>query len=134
MSTSVSHDVLLRCVAPSGRRTTLAVTLVYADADPYAVRLVFHGPHDDIAWMVDRELLIAGLDQAVGEGDVLVRPTPAGDAVEIGFHSPDGSLRTTVPRPDLDGFLARTLEVVPLGDEWVDADELLEALLGSQTE
>lgn len=126
---SVSQDVLLRCQAPSGRRTTLAATLHYAAVDPYAVRVVFHGPRDDVAWLVDRQLLVAGRSAPAGLGDVLVRP---GDGVvEIRFRSPDGSLDTVLPRVDLDLFLARTLAVVPLGEEQVDADLLLSALLGS---
>jgi len=132
MSASVSHDVLLRCLAPSGRRTTLAATLVYTDADPYAVRVVFHGPHDDVSWLVDRQLLLAGRSVASGQGDVLVRP---GDGiVEICFRSPDGTLETVLPRPDLDAFLVRTTALVPLGEERVDADELLTALLASDAE
>lgn len=133
-STSVTQAVLLRCRTPSGRRTTLSATLAYADLDPYAVRVVFHGPQDEVAWLVDRELLIGGLDGAVGEGDVLVRPRRGGEMIEIRFRSPDGSLSTTLPRTELGAFLSRTLGVVALGEEQVDADELLVALLGSGTE
>jgi hypothetical protein len=133
-STSVTQAVLLRCRTPSGRRTTLTATLAFADLDPYAVRVVFHGPQDEVAWLVDRELLIAGLESSVGEGDIRVRPRRGGEAVEIRFRSPGGSLTTTLPRADLGVFLARTLDVVALGDEQVDADELLAALLASGTE
>ncbi|HTW18300.1 MAG TPA: SsgA family sporulation/cell division regulator [Nocardioides sp.] len=133
-STSVTQAVLLRCRTPSGRRTTLTATLAFADLDPYAVRVVFHGPQDEVTWLVDRELLIAGLESSVGEGDIRIRPRRGGEAVEIRFRSPDGSLTTTLPRADLGVFLARTLDVVALGDEQVDADELLAALLASGTE
>jgi hypothetical protein len=130
MTASVCHDVLLHCLAPSGRRTTLAATLAYADLDPYAVRVVFHGPRDDIAWLVDREVLMAGRHRPAGEGDVMVRPD-ARDTVAVRFSSPQGSLETWLPRCHLDSFLAATLELVPLGTESVDADDLLVALLAS---
>lgn len=131
MSACVSHDVLLHCLAPSGRRTTLAATLAYAELDPYAVRVVFHGPREDIAWLVDRELLMAGRHSPAGEGDVRVRPT-ARDAVTVRFSSPAGILETWLPRHHLDAFLARTLDLVPLGAEAVDADQLLQALLAAE--
>jgi hypothetical protein len=133
MTMSVSHDVLLRCQAPSGRRTTLAATLEYAESDPYAVRVVFHGPADDVTWLVDRQLLMAGRYVPAGVGDVLIRPDLDG-RVEIRFRSPAGSLVTLLPLADLDHFLARTLAIVPLGREQVDTERLREALLGSQTE
>ncbi|WP_170867168.1 SsgA family sporulation/cell division regulator [Nocardioides lianchengensis] len=129
----MSHDVLLRCATPSGRRTTLAATLAYAELDPYAVRVVFHSPHDDVAWLVDRELLIAGLEVVAGDGDVRARPVAAG-MIELRFRSPAGSLVALLPRTDLDVFLARTLDLVPLGEERIDADELLVALLASEAE
>lgn len=131
MSTTVSHDVLLRCVAPSGRETTLAVTLGYDAADPYAVRFDFHGPREDVAWLVARELLMTGRHTPTGEGDVLVRPD-ARDAVLVQFRSPAGSLETTLPRCHLDAFLDRTLALVPVGAETVDPDELLDALLQAE--
>ncbi|WP_244928561.1 SsgA family sporulation/cell division regulator [Nocardioides sp. W7] len=134
ISGTVSHAVLLRCRTPSGRRTTLSATLAYADLDPYAVRVVFHGPRDDVAWLVDRELLIAGLEVAVGEGDILVRPRRSWEAIEIRFRSPTGCLVTALPRTELGAFLAATLDVLALGGERVDADELLVALLASGTE
>lgn len=134
VNASVHHDVLLCCLAPSGRRTTLAATLTYAAVDPYAVALVFHGPSDDVVWLVDRQLLMAGRDAAVGEGDVLVRPARGEGTIVIQLRSPDGTLEAVLPRDDLDAFVARTLAVVPIGEERLDPELLLDALLGSEAE
>lgn len=131
---SVRHDVLLCCLAPSGRRTTLAATLSYTALDPFAVALVFHGPSDDVVWLVDRQLLMAGRDAAAGEGDVLVRPARGEGTIVIQLRSPDGTLEAVLPRDDLDAFVARTLALVPLGEERLDPELLLDALLGSEAE
>jgi hypothetical protein len=51
----------------------------------------------------------------------------------LDFCSPDGRLVGQVATQELQGFMAETISVVPVGDEaqYLDIDSLAEALLAS---
>ena len=68
-----------------------------------------------MSWSFARELLVTGLDEPAGIGDVRVWPwaTPRGDFVALALSSPDGNALFEVPRSVLVRFLRRTYVVVP---------------------
>jgi Streptomyces sporulation and cell division protein, SsgA len=110
-------------------------SLRYDRDDPYAVHLSFQTPpdRDPIEWIFARSVASRGLTEPAGDGDVRIWPSgedPTGP-VYVELCSPSGRARFAVPRPVLTGFLDRSHEVVPPGDEadYVDLDAELDLLL-----
>src|SRR5262249_61690889 len=66
-----------------------------------------------------RDLLGAGLQRPIGEGDVRVWPAPRDgqDVLNTSLSSPFGQAHFEAPLAALSEFLMRTFEVVPLGRE-----------------
>jgi sporulation and cell division protein SsgA len=92
----------------------------YSAYDPFAVSLAVRTRQDRwVEWLIGRELVITGLDEPAGEGDVRMRPlTVQGyDIVEIEIRSHDGRAVLEVDRDLLRSFVDATLEMVPVGAE-----------------
>jgi hypothetical protein len=137
VSPALSQGLHLQALDAWGRIVDVPATFEYDAGDPWAVRIVFPGGRGDTAepvrWLVGRELLLEGLTDPVGEGDVQMFPSVDEDgraAVVMELCSPDGRLVLQLRTRELHRFLARTLTVVPLGTESVDLDELVAALAG----
>ena len=103
----------------------IPVELGYETCDPYAVRLTFHLPGDaPVTWTFGRELLIDGMGEACGDGDVRIAPAESdtvGDVLirlQVGV---DQALFRCGAAP-LITFLDRTDKLVPLGQEGALAD------------
>lgn len=132
----VNHDVTMDCVDSCGNAHTLEATLGYAPADPYAVTLSFHVPGEPVVWTFSRELLMLGLDEPAGDGDVHVWPETdsSGSAgVMIELCSPDGHLLALARTRDIRRFLTRSCMLVPVDSEttFLDIDGLLDQLLAT---
>ena len=122
----------MTCLDARGRSVELPARLGYDPVDPYAVQLVFGQTGEDVCWLVSRDLLLDGLTQPSGEGDILLWPSidDCGcAAVVLELCSPDGRLVMQLSSRDLGAFLARTLLLVPQGTERLDLDGLVEALI-----
>ncbi len=136
----VSQDITLHCPDDGGQEIAFVASLGYRAEDPYAVWLTFHIPGGDVSWAVSRSLLLKGLSEPAGDGDIRLRPGLDGEGHAItilDFRSPNGSLSTRARTVALRTFLDRTWLVVPPGDEaeQLDLDALVGALLGgSETE
>jgi hypothetical protein len=92
----------------------------YSAYDPFAVSLAVRTRHDRwVEWLIGRELVMAGLDEPTGEGDVRMRPlTVQGyDIVEIEIRSHDGRAVLEVDQELLRSFVDATLQMVPVGGE-----------------
>lgn len=131
---TVSQDVTLHCL-DDGQDIAFVASLGYSADDPYAVWLTFHIPGGDVRWAVARSLLLKGLSEPIGDGDIRLKPgiDEQGHAVTVlDFHSPSGTLSTQARTVVLRTFLDRTWLVVPPGDETeqLDLDLLVGALLG----
>jgi Streptomyces sporulation and cell division protein, SsgA len=118
--------------------TEVPALLCYEVTDPFAVRITFGegGTADDegISWLVGRELLQAGLDRPVGEGDVRLWPSrTSGDVLFLHLRAPSGEALFEVSRGAVAGFLQLTAGVVPFGQEAsvLEVDEELAALLSN---
>lgn len=130
----VTVDLVLTLIAPE---TGLEVParLHYGAGDPYAVSLTFGlGPMDEtVEWVFARELLVAGLSRAIGEGDVRVWPDRNGSAgsISLQLSSPSGCATLSVPRAATVDFLLSTYELVGLGreSEHLDVDRTVDSLL-----
>src|ERR1051326_4391410 len=111
--TTVEVETSLRLVAPDSTALAVRASLRYDPADPYAVHVLFHAESaggEAVSWSFARELLVTGLDEPAGIGDVRVWPwnTPRGEFVALALSSPDGNALFEVPRSVLVRFLRRT--------------------------
>ncbi|GEP40087.1 sporulation protein SsgA [Nocardioides psychrotolerans] len=132
---TVSQDITLHCLDDGGQHVAFVASFGYRADDPYAVWLTFHIPGGDVSWAVARSLLLKGLTEPSGDGDIRLWPglDDEGHAVVVlDFHSPSGSLRTQARTVALRVFLDRTWVVVPPGEEGkqLDLERLVGALLG----
>lgn len=135
VSPTVTQDIALHCLDELGRPMSFIASFGYDASDPYAVWLTFHVPAGEIEWAMARTLLLRGLTQPVGEGDIRLAPAVDEDGhavVRMDFCSPEGRLVTEARTADLFAFLNSTWRAVPPGSEaaLVDVDELVERLRG----
>lgn len=113
---SVTHEVDLQLVVPGAAMLPVPARLAYDASDPYAVRATFLAGDDAVEWVFARELLASGSVQPIGDGDVRVWPSGP-EVVLISLASPDGRAVLAAPRAAVSGFVTRTYELVPAGDE-----------------
>ena len=133
---TVEVETSLRLIAPDASAVPVRASLRYDPADPYAVHVLFHAEStggETVGWSFARELLLTGLEEPAGIGDVRVWPwtTPRGDYVALALSSPDGNALFEVPRGVLVRFLRRTCVVVPRGreSEYLDVDAAVNRLV-----
>ncbi|MFH8607167.1 SsgA family sporulation/cell division regulator [Streptomyces sp. NPDC018029] len=134
MSTVIEQAVEARLVAAAPRMPSIPATLHYDRRDPFAVRMSFPAPATlegvEVYWTFARELLVQGVERAVGDGDVRVRPYGF-DRTVVEFHAPEGTAIVHIRTGELRGFLRRTTALVPVGQEHrhVDLDQDLAELM-----
>ena len=110
----------------------------YDPSDPFAATLTLKASPRDVRWTLARDVLIDGLFEPAGEGDVVVFPfldPETGSAVTVlELRSPDGTFMAQVAQQALQAFVRAMLDSVPLGAEsdLVDLDRLVELLVAPQ--
>ncbi|PNE37987.1 SsgA family sporulation/cell division regulator [Streptomyces noursei] len=119
MHAAIDQAVQVRLLATSVGHAVPAV-LRYQRTDPLAVRMTFPPEIslDGVAvdWAFARDLLAEGLHEAVGRGDVRVRPSgPERTVME--FHADEGIAMVQLRTAEVRQFLARSYEAVPAGRE-----------------
>jgi hypothetical protein len=141
MPSRYSCPLTLQLVGPRSW-TEVPARLSYDAADPFAVRITFGDTGarasgedaDGIAWLVGRDLLMAGLDRPAGDGDVRVWPASAtADVLFLHLRAPSGEALFELSRATLAAFLRESQAVVPLGAESdvLRLDDELTALLSN---
>lgn len=110
------------------------LVMKYDSSDPFAVTIVWQANGELVPWVISRELLSASFSHPAGGGDVLVmddfRTMTSGEpAMTIKLSSPEGNVTSYVSKRMLRLFLNHTYEIVPIGQERLDLDALVEALL-----
>ena len=131
---SIAEVVELELLDPMCGSTRFGSDFVYRSSDPFAVTVVFRSEYDEVRWTFARELLVTGVHEPTGVGDVQLWPCldDAGNAiVMIELHAPAGSVLVQAKSRDVAAFVHRMLAAVPLGAEelHVDVDASLAALL-----
>ncbi|MDH6576453.1 SsgA family sporulation/cell division regulator [Kitasatospora sp. MAP5-34] len=124
MHSTVQGHVVMQLVVSNELSFRIVVDLEYDPADPYAVRCIFHLPGDTpVAWVFARELLLDGISSATGEGDVQIHPV-GGELSDvcIRLYAPEGDALLRASAPPLIAFLARTDQLVPMGEEITGAE------------
>jgi hypothetical protein len=132
-SRALSQELTLQVLDTWGRTVDLTATFGYDGGDPWAVWITFGTTTAPVRWAVGRDLLLRGLTDPAGEGDIQLFPSVDENgraAVVMELCSPDGRLVTQMQTSDLYRFLSRTLAIVPLGAERIDLDLLVESLVG----
>jgi Streptomyces sporulation and cell division protein, SsgA len=133
MSRVLTQDLTLQCIDPWGRPLDLPASFGYDPADPWAVWITFRSPNDEVRWAVGRDLLLQGLTDPAGEGDIRLWPSIDEDgraAVVMELCSPAGQLVAQLRTSELYRFLTRSLAAVPRGTEWIDLDLMVASLAG----
>lgn len=134
LSTVIEQAVRARLVASAPRTDSVAATLRYDRGNPFAVQMSFPARATlegvEVAWEFARELLVAGLDEPAGVGDVRVRPYGY-DRTVVEFHALEGVAMVHIRTSEVRRFLRRAQHLVPVGreHEFLDLDQDLTELL-----
>jgi hypothetical protein len=101
--------------------------------EPFAVTVAFRTERGRwIEWTFARDLLVTGLTEPAGIGDVRIRPDLSEDEemLTLEIESPDGYAAFELEREDVESFVQATLELVPLGteSEYFDVEGLIEEI------
>ncbi len=143
---TVEVETSLWLVARDADALPVRASLRYDPDDPYAVHVLFHAEStggEPVRWSFARELLLTGLDEPAGVGDVRVWPwarppesgaSRRGDFITLVLSSPEGNALFEVPRSVLVRFLRRTYVAVPRGREsdHLDLDGMVNRLLAGR--
>lgn len=108
-----------------GAGAAIDADLQYDAKDPYAMTVVFRTATQAVQWTFGRELLIQGIHEPAGVGDVQAWPCLSDEGaavVVIELSSPDGDVMVQAPSRDVAEFVHQMLTVVPLGAESMEVD------------
>lgn len=130
------HDEQVAALLPAAGSDAVAPVTTrwtYDSTEPFAITVAFATERGHwIEWVFARDLLVDGLTEPSGVGDLRVAPDEDPDVLMLEIHAPSGSAVFALDRYDTEDFLARTLELVPAGAESThfDIDRLLTELTG----
>lgn len=102
-------------------------TMKYDPALPLEAVFVFHAARSDNAWVFSRDILINGLREKSGEGDVIAWPD--GLKFHMIFKSHPHQAKVWCETEVIQDFVDVMLVTVPLGQESYDFDRELKTLL-----
>lgn len=133
-TTTVSELVVLDFVDDEGRRASIDAEMVYDQRDPFAMSVVFK-TLPAVTWTFSRELLLTGMYEPSGEGDVHIWPCLSGNGqavVIFEFSSPDGEVLVQAGLRECAKFAHRMQDSVPPGEEskYLNLDATILQLLG----
>jgi hypothetical protein len=123
--TAVTQVVTLELIDAAGAATPLQTKLSYDPRDPFAMSATFLTVGGDVRWTFGRDLLVGGLLEPTGDGDVHVWPCSDNDAhpvVIIELCSPDGEALVQARTADIVAFVEKMTVAVPLGAESANLD------------
>ncbi|NIH83036.1 SsgA family sporulation/cell division regulator [Amycolatopsis viridis] len=120
-------------VSLNGSSAPVLSRLSYVASEPFAVNIAFRTEHGHwVEWTFARELLVTGLRERSGIGDVRVRPDLSADEgiLILEIESPDGYALVEVEREDVERFLDAATELVPVGAEsdYFDVDAFIDEI------
>ncbi len=134
----VTQSVTLELIDASGAATPMQADLQYDPRDPYAVTAVFMTGAGNVSWTFGRDLLVEGVYEPTGDGDVHVWPCLDADGhavVIIELCSPDGEALVQARTGDLTTFVERITALVAPGaeSEHLDLDATIAAIFAAET-
>jgi hypothetical protein len=130
MTTEAIHTEL---VALFDGTTPVRSRWSYRSDHPYTVAAAFQTDRDRwVEWVFSRELLVEGLTESAGVGDVRFRPLEERglNMLVVEIESPEGYALLELDHEAVAGFLGASEELVPLGaeGEHFDVDALIDEL------
>jgi hypothetical protein len=136
-ATVVKQLITLELIDAAGGATPLETELRYDARDPFAVSATFNTIAGPVRWTFGRELLIDGLDEPTGDGDVHVWPCLDNEAqpvVIIELCSPDGEALVQARTTDITAFVQKIVAAVAPGSEadFVDVDGAIAAIFAAE--
>lgn len=117
---SLTRTLALEQIDDSGNAAPMLVDFGYDPADPYAVSLRFATAEPAVCWTFGRDLLLCGMYEPSGDGDVHVFPSvePSGVAVVLlELIGPEADALVKVRTRDLEPFVDLMFATVPAGTE-----------------
>ncbi|HET7735071.1 MAG TPA: SsgA family sporulation/cell division regulator [Nocardioidaceae bacterium] len=133
----VTQSLTLELIDATGAATPMQADLTYDPRDPYAVTAVFMTGAGNVRWTFGRDLLVDGLYEPTGDGDVHVWPCLDADGhavVIIELCSPDGEALVQARTGDLTTFVERMTTLVAPGTEsdMMDVDATIAAIFAAE--
>jgi hypothetical protein len=134
---AVSKVVTLELIDSTGAATPLETELIYDPRDPFAMTATFLTVAGQVRWTFGRDLLIGGLYEPTGDGDVHVWPcldNQARSVVIIELCSPDGEALVQARTVDVTAFVEQMTAAVPQGEEgvYLDVDSAISAIFADE--
>ncbi len=134
---TVTRVVTLELIDATGAATPLETELSYDSRDPLAVSATFMTVAGEVRWTFGRDLLIGGLYEPTGDGDVHVWPcldSRAHSVVIIELCSPDGEALVQAQTVDVTAFVEQMTAAVAAGDEaaHLDVDAAISAIFAAE--
>lgn len=107
---------------------------VYESDDPFGVTLICLDAESRVRWTFSRDLLIDGVFEPSGEGDVQIWPSIDADEVavtHINLISPEGEYLLEIDSREVVHFTTEMLSLIPRNTEtdYLDIDAELKTLL-----
>ena len=129
----VTQALIVELITAEGS-SYLEAELRYDPRDPCAVTTRFVTAQTEVSWTFARELLLSGLYEPTGDGDVHVRPgldTEGRAVLIIEFHSPGGQALVQAHSRDVQLFVDQMTTIVEPGTEWqhMNVDHTIAAIL-----
>ena len=134
-ATTVTQFVTLELIDAHGDATPLETELVYNPTDPFAVSATFMTIAGQVRWTFSRDLLINGLYEPTGDGDVHVWPcldNSGRSVVIIELCSPDGEALVQAAASDITRFVERMTGMVTPGTEAIDVESAIAAIFAAE--
>lgn len=130
---SISRHVILELFSSAGSALVEAELRYDAD-DPYAVAVAFQLDGSELVWVFGRDLMLRGVAEPAGDGDVQIFPSLDDDGrlvVVLQLSSPSGLALVEAKARDVIDFLASTRVAVWPGTEsnYLRLDDAIAALL-----
>ena len=137
VTTPVTQMVTLELIDATGAATPLETELSYDPRDPLAISATFNTIAGQVRWTFGRDLLIGGLYEPTGDGDVHVWPCLDNEAhpvVIIELCSPDGEALVQASIAEITSFIERTTTAVAPGAETdhLDVDAAIAAIFAAE--
>lgn len=134
--TAVTQVVTMELIDATGSATPLQTELSYNPRDPLAVSATFSTVGGDVRWTFGRDLLIGGMHEPTGDGDVHVWPCTDNESrpvVIIELCSPDGEALVQARTTDIRAFVGRMTAAVAVGAEesHLDVDAAIMAIFAA---
>lgn len=131
--TIVTAEITLNLVVGTEYGLPVPAHFSYSAHEPLSIAAEFQGNGMSVRWVFARDLLMDGTRRPVGDGDVTCWPaTISGERVVcIALRSPSGQALLEAPFEQIEHFLHRAYDVVPVGAEsdFLDIDALIDDLL-----